>query len=120
MIYHEQPTDPWTDYDFALIEAYQTLEDEKCGQCGNPVWLCRSDSNVFRFKVHKEACHATKALEEYKDSKKPRGERAKAEDKKHWGEFYYTEPELLPPEKEAGTLMPKRSDFFKEKAGLVE
>lgn len=120
MIYHEQPTDPWNDFDFALIEAYQTLQDEVCSQCGNPVWLCRSSSNVFDFKVREETCHATRALERHKDNQKKAADRAKGDDKKLWGKFFYTVPELLPNEKAEGAVLPTRKDFLLEKWGLVQ
>lgn len=102
-------------WDFALIEAFQILEDEKCSQCGNPVWLCRSNSNKFIFEVNNETCYATKALEQHKDGKLPAKDRAKAADKKDWGKFYYTTPKLLPYEE----TMPTREDFLREKAALV-
>ena len=116
MIFRTQPKKKWSVWDFALVEAFQTLEDEKCSQCGNPVWLCRSNSNKFTFKVKKETCYATKALENYKDSNKPAKERAKSSERKDWGNFYYTEPEKMPFEDE----MPTRDDFLREKYGLIE
>lgn len=116
MIFREQPTDPWTDYDFALIEAYQTIKDETCQQCGNPIWLCRSSSNAFKFTVKTDTCQGTKALERYKDDKKKASEREKDNEvKKNWGKFFYTVPTLLPFEEK----MPTRRDFYEEKAGLV-
>ena len=114
MIFRMQPKKKWTNWDFALVEAFQTLEDEKCSQCGNPVWLCRSNSNKFTFKVHNETCYATKALEQHKDGKRPAKDRAKAADRKDWGNFYYTTPEPLPFE----DGLPTREDFLREKADL--
>lgn len=112
MIFREQPTDPWNDFDYAFIEAYQTIQDEVCAQCGNPVWLCRSDSNVIHAKVKVGECRGTVALEKHKDGQKKPKDRAKPEDRKEWGKFYYVEFDLLPPEKEAGTPMPTRKDFY--------
>lgn len=116
MIFREQPTDPWTDYDYALLEAYQTIKDETCQQCGNPIWLCRSSSNTFKFTVKTDVCRATKALEDYKNLKKKPSERAKSEDKRDWGKFFYTTPTLLPFE----DTMPNRKEFYEEKARLVD
>lgn len=114
MIFHEQPTDPWTDYDFALIEAYQTIQDEICSQCGNPIWLCRSTNNALHFKVKTGECRGALALERHKDAKKPAKDRAKKDEKAEWGKFYFTEVDLLPVEKDAGTPMPTRKDFYEE------
>jgi hypothetical protein len=75
MLFHEQPSDPWVPFDFLLLEAYQTLEDESCNECGNPIWVCRNDeaTNVgFKIKVGK--CFAKAELDKWleKDNKKNR------------------------------------------------
>ena len=99
------------------MEAYQTIKDETCPSCGNPIWLCRSTSNEFRFKVKSGVCAASRALESYKNSKKNPKDRVKdSKDKADWGKFFYTVPELLP----FGEKLPTREDFFREKAGLVD
>lgn len=110
MIFYEQPTDPWVKFDFMLIEAYQILQDETCPKCGHPVWLCRSEANTVQFKVGVNICYAERALKEYEDQKKSRGEREK--DKKtrgEWGTFYSLSPFV--PENVEGKL-PTRSDFY--------
>lgn len=112
MLFRAQPSDPWEPFDFALIEAYQTMKDETCPQCGHPLWLCRSNSNVIHFKVKNVTCNATRALERYKDDKKKGKDKASPEEKKNWGTSFYTEVDLLPLEKEAGTPMPTRKDYF--------
>lgn len=43
MIMGTQPREDWDEFDFLLIEAYQILEDERCGQCGLPTWICHND-----------------------------------------------------------------------------
>ena len=115
MIFRTQPTKKWNNWDFALIEAFQILDDEICKQCGNPVWLCRSNSNKFEFQVKEEICYATQKLERVKDVKKKPKERASKEDRANFGKFYYTIPKLYPFEDE----MPTRKDYIAEKERLV-
>jgi hypothetical protein len=118
MIFHEQPTDPWLPFDFKLLEAYQMLQDEICPKCGHPVWLCRSTSNRVEFKARAAVCYAERALREYEDQKKPRGEREKDRKvKASWGEFYYTQPFV--PDNIEGEL-PTRDEFYSELAGKIE
>jgi hypothetical protein len=113
MLFHEQPTDPWRDYDFKLLEAYQRLQDELCPKCGHPVWLCRSSSNRVEFPVRVAYCAAERSLKEHEagmlsatDKKKiTRSERA------GWGRFYYTEPKV--PENVDGEL-PTRREYYGE------
>lgn len=66
MLFREQPTDPWTDFDFMLLEAYQILQDETCSQCGNPIWICRNEnaSNVG-FKIKKSICFAKAEMDRW-------------------------------------------------------
>lgn len=68
MFFHEQPSDPWTKFDFMLLEAYQILKDETCGDCGNPVWICRNEfaSNVG-FKIKTTTCFAKAELEKHQE-----------------------------------------------------
>ena len=84
MLFHEQPSDPWVPFDFLLLEAYQTLEDETCNECGNPVWVCRNEeaSNVG-FKVKTGRCFGKAELDKWleKDSKKKK--------KNSYGEYPY-------------------------------
>lgn len=117
MILHRQPTDPWTPFDFKLLEAYQTLQEELCPKCGHPIWLCRSSSNRVAFKVQTAYCSAERALEERKDASKARSDKAKAAEKKHWGEFQYSVP-YSPPNVEGG--LPTRAEWYKEQAKPVE
>jgi hypothetical protein len=112
MLFHEQPGDPWTPYDFKLLEAYQILQDETCPSCGHPVWLCRNPDPRVSWKVRDTTCYATKAQEEINDSKKPRKEQASKEDKKKWGVSTYTVPYVPPNLKDAE--LPTRSDYYRD------
>lgn len=111
MIFHEQPTDPWTPYDFKLLEAYQILQDELCPKCGHPIWLCRSTSNRVEFKAQEAYCAGERALKEKEDASKSREDKAKPKEKKTWGQFFYTSP-YTPPNIEGG--LPTRAEFYQE------
>ena len=63
MLLRAQPTEPWTDYDFLLLEAYQIVEDERCPQCGYPTWLCRNEDNDIQFRVRPVTCIASEQRE---------------------------------------------------------
>jgi hypothetical protein len=84
MLFHEQPSDPWVPFDFLLLEAYQSLEDETCNECGNPIWVCRNEeaSNVG-FKIKTGRCFAKAELDKWleRDAKKNK--------KKSYGETPY-------------------------------
>ncbi len=87
MLFHEQPSDPWVPFDFMLLEAYQTLEDETCGECGNPVWVCRNEeANNVGFKIKVTKCFAKAELDKWveKENKKT--------SKKSYGEIPYIVP----------------------------
>lgn len=114
MIFHEQPTDPWTPFDFKLLEAYQILQDELCPKCGHPIWLCRSSSNRVEFKAQAAYCAGERALKEKEDQSKPVKERAQKSERSRWGEFFYTTP-YSPPNVEGG--LPSRTEFYREVAG---
>lgn len=85
------------------------LQDETCPKCGQPIWLCRSDSNNVAFKVQSDTCFAEKALKSVEDSKKDKKERAKPTERKEWGKFYYTVP-YVPPSVEGD--LPSRMDYY--------
>ena len=85
MIFHEQPNDPWNDFDFMLLEAYQMLQDETCNECGNPIWVCRNDtaSNVG-FKIKMAKCFGKAELDKWYEKE----EQSKTK-KKRFGEYPY-------------------------------
>ena len=110
MLYHEQPSDPWTKYDFKILEAYQILLDETCPQCGNPVWLCHSDDNRVDFKIVKTTCFATKKYMAYQDGKRKKDQRASKEDKAEWGVSTSLRPYIV---QNAEGDLPTRVDYYK-------
>jgi len=104
MIYHEQPTAKWTRYDFLLIEAYQVLQDETCPQCGQPVWLCRSDSPDINIKVRRSTCNVTAVMEKQRD----KDQKNKSRQLKP-GESYYPVIEPIFEDSE----LPSRADYYR-------
>lgn len=85
----KQPTDPWDQDDKKIAVAAHILKKQTCPKCGQPLWICRSDDRNLTFKVKKEVCHSSKALED----KQASDEKAKRKLKN--GEFYYTVPDML-------------------------
>ena len=68
MLFHEQPSDPWTQFDFMLVEALQILEDETCSECGSPIWVCRNEeAQNVGFKVKMTRCFAKAELEKWQE-----------------------------------------------------
>lgn len=102
MVFYAQPTDPWEPYDFKLLEAYQILQDETCSMCGQPIWICRSDSSNIRIKVRKTQCNVSAELEKKQESDEKRKHKLKP------GEYYYTVVETYD-----GGPLPGRSAFYK-------
>jgi hypothetical protein len=85
MLFHEQPSDPWTRFDFLLLEAYQMLQDETCNECGNPIWVCRNESATnVGFKVKVAKCFAKAELDKWYEK-----EEKKKTTKKAHGEYPY-------------------------------
>ena len=113
IVYHEQPSDPWTTLDFQLIEAYQKIEDEKCPQCGNPVWICRSTDKNVEWVVRDSICYASRAKEEKEANrnKKSRREKVSASERASWGRIEYATPRIISTAPE-GTKLPTRKDFY--------
>lgn len=58
----------FTEWDYALNEAVDRLEDERC-HCGLPVYICHSDDPHIRIRVEEDTCEATKAVENYEEMK---------------------------------------------------
>jgi len=84
MLFQEQPSDPWTELDFLLIEAMQILEDETCQLCGNPIWVCRNEeaANVG-FKVRVATCYGKAELDKWQEIDEKR------ENKNRYGQYPY-------------------------------
>lgn len=82
-----QPGDDWTMEDKKLVIAYHALQKQKCGQCKEPLWICRSQDRYLDFSVRKETCYVTKAMED----QKKKDEKNKSSQLKN-GQYYYVVP----------------------------
>ena len=78
MLFYEQPSEPWTEFDFMLVEALQVLEDETCSDCGNPIWVCRNDNAAnVGFKIKQTVCYAKAELDKWREQQEKRKVKAK-------------------------------------------
>jgi hypothetical protein len=88
MLFHEQPDEPWTAFDFLLVEAFQILQDETCSECGNPIWICRNeDAQSVGFKVRTSVCYAKLELEKWQEKEQKSNNK-----KKKYGQSPYVVP----------------------------
>ena len=72
-----QPTDGWNASDKKLAMAWTILQKETCPQCGQPLWICRSNNKNLLFSIRKDTCYAYAELEKWqkgKNSKLKNGE----------------------------------------------
>jgi hypothetical protein len=105
MLFHEQPTDPWINLDFMLIEAMQILEEETCAECGNPIWICRNDNaNNVGFKIKTATCYAKVEFEKWQEKQE-----GKKDSAKKYGQFPYIEAYTY----DDGD-MPSRMQFYRD------
>lgn len=47
---------PWGKWDILLAEAYQILQDERCGHCGLPRYICHNTSERIQFRIAEDEC----------------------------------------------------------------
>lgn len=97
--------------DFKLLEAYQTLQDEICPQCGQPVWLCRNPDDSISWSVEDSVCYATRAKEERMWARENKRKKPSKDDRQGWGRFTYTVPAVSGHMPE-GTELPTRKEFY--------
>lgn len=115
MLFHTQPNEPWKSVDFALLVALQILEEETCGQCGQPLWICRSNDRDVYFKVESSICYASRRMREKEFEKmdaKSKKNVTKAE-KKDWGVSYYPVPAIRP--NADRERMPTRKEYYESR-----
>ena len=112
MVYGAPVDEPWNAKDRALLEAYQILEDERCSECGNPVWLCRSDDPDITFKIEKSVCFAKRSFEEATaDLSGFKTAKERSEAKRKFGLIQYPVANT-----ESGEPLPTRRAFYERKA----
>lgn len=111
MILQEQPSDPWRDFDFKLLEAYEILQSEICPKCQNPIWLCRNEDPDIIFEVRSAVCFAEKALEQKRDARnKKTGKAKEKQDINDRGRYWFTVPTINPAATK--TDLPTRREFY--------
>ena len=108
MVFHEQPSLPWTRGDFKLLEAYEIKQKETCGHCGNPVWLCHSDNSDLLWEVKTQTCYADKAVKEWSENN------PKSKDSPYAVPYMLTFVDGKPVQDYEN--LPTRKDFFEEQA----
>jgi hypothetical protein len=111
MLFREQPSDPWVNFDFLLLEAYQMLQEETCNECGNPIWICRNeDAHNVGFKIKITKCFAKAELEQWQDKQ------SKKESKKNtFGEIPYAVAYTYD-----DSPMPTRDSYYRSLSDKVE
>lgn len=61
-----------------LLEAYNILMRERCGQCQQPRYVCQNESNDIQFRVVEEQCASKVAQEVFEErAAKARGSKGK-------------------------------------------
>lgn len=111
MLFREQPNDPWVDFDFMLLEAYQMLQEETCNECGNPIWICRNeDANWIGFKVKTTKCYAKAEMDKWQE----------AQEKKNSGKKEYGSLPYIVPFSYDERPMPSRREFFNGLSDKIE
>lgn len=111
MILQEQPTNPWKDFDFKLLEAYEILQSEICPKCQNPIWLCRNEDPDVIFEVRSAVCFAEKALERERERREGKNDKEKAKQRiNDRGRYWFTVPKMNPASTK--TDLPTRREFY--------
>lgn len=59
----------WTKSDKKLAMAWTILQRETCRECGQPLWICRSDNKSLTFSIRTDTCYAKAALDKWGESK---------------------------------------------------
>lgn len=57
----------WSEWDYLLVEAVQTLEAERC-RCGLPVYVCHSSDPHVRFRIEEDTCEAMATVERHEEA----------------------------------------------------
>lgn len=60
----------WSSLDILLNLAYQTLQAERCGQCGNYRWICQNSDPKLNVRIKDDYCFVKAELEKEDESRK--------------------------------------------------
>lgn len=61
------PGEAWTARDWALQQAVDTLDAQRCSGCGQPRWLSHDKAHARAWKVTAERCFACDAIARRQD-----------------------------------------------------
>ena len=68
--------------------AYQVLQDEKCGQCGMPVYICHNESQDVEFNFRSDVCSATAKVEKGKERLEQKKNYKSKPGEQHYAEWF--------------------------------
>lgn len=110
MLFYEQPTEPWNQFDFMLLEAYENLKNEICQECGNPIWICRNEeAHNIGFKVRTVTCFAKAEMDKWQKQREKQNKELKP------GELPFVTPYSYD-----DSPMPTRMQFFRTLSDKIE
>lgn len=81
----------WSHLDILVMQAYQTVQDEKCSQCGYPRWICQSDDPKLQVRVNEYHCYGKQELEKYDEAHREDGQKGVST----YPEWYHLDGEPL-------------------------
>jgi len=64
----------YSDMDVLLLQAYQTIQNEKCPQHGGPRWMCDHTDQSLRLRIDDDYCYVKAELEEREKSRAKKDE----------------------------------------------
>ena len=70
MILGEDNRKAWSTLDVLIMQAYQTVQDERCGQCGLPRWLCHNSDPRLQVRIKQDDCYATSEVKKHDKKRK--------------------------------------------------
>lgn len=56
------PADPWTPRDWALAQAVEILNRNRCPECGQPIWLSHDKQHRKHWRATAERCYSCDAI----------------------------------------------------------
>ncbi|QIK61797.1 hypothetical protein G7068_16150 [Leucobacter viscericola] len=52
------------------------MEQERCGQCGMPVWMCHDETGGVQFSIQEDECVAKREIDRRNDADSKKGKSA--------------------------------------------
>lgn len=101
IVENAQPNDAWSNLDRKLALSWTIMQHETCQQCGQPLWICRSDNINLGFSVRTSVCYAKMQVEKWQETAKGKNIGK--------GEYPYVVPRMLNDEE-----LPSRADYIKQ------